>query len=245
MVPNTPFIFAALVLDGLAGLSGALLSERWLIRHHAALIGFAAGAILGAVFLDVLPESVADIGPSALAWSFSGFVALAVAEWLMGGHHHKHGVESASLPASLLISDALHNIGDGAAVAAAFVVSAKVGVAVAVAVIAHEIPQEIGDYAVLRTAHWPRAQALLALAGVQFTAFLGAIAVLLAVQHVARVTAIILSIAAGTFLYIGATDLLPDVQSGRTASARAERMLGFVSGIILIVVVSVLVTGES
>ena len=243
MGPNTPFILVALVLDGLAGLSGALLSERWLIRHQAALIAFAAGAILGAVFLDVLPETVSAVGPNALTWSFGGFVALVFVEWLIGRHHHGHGVEAPSLPASLLISDALHNIGDGAAVAAAFVISAKVGVAIAVAVIAHEIPQEIGDYAVLRIANWPRTKALLALAGVQLTAFIGAIAVLLAAHHVGRVTSIILSVAAGTFLYIGATDLLPDVQSGTTTSNRIERMFGFLSGVFLIAVVSVLLSG--
>jgi zinc and cadmium transporter len=231
------FIFAALVLDGLAGLSGALLSDRWLIKHQAGLIGFAAGAILAAVFLDVLPEAVSEIGTKAFVWSFGGFVALAISEWLLGHHHHEPGLASPTLPASLLISDALHNIADGAAVAAAFVVSTKLGVTVALAVIAHEIPQEIGDYAVLRAARWPRGKALLALAGVQFTAFLGAVAVLLAAHEVGQVTAIILSIAAGTFLYIGATDLLPDVQSGKTMSNRAERMLGFVSGIFLMAVV--------
>src|SRR5262245_29459055 len=145
MASNTLFIFAALVLDGLAGLSGALLSDRWLVRHQAALVGFAAGAILAAVFVDVLPEAVGEIGPNALVWSFGGFVTLATVEWLIGHHHHEPGISSPTLPASLLISDALHNIGDGAAVAAAFMVSARVGVVVALAVIAHEIPQEIGD----------------------------------------------------------------------------------------------------
>jgi hypothetical protein len=109
MVQNVPFIFAALLLDGLAGLSGALLSERWLIQHQAGLVGFAAGAILGAVFLDVLSESVSVIGPHALVWAFGGFVVLAIAEWLIGHHHHEHGAGSPSLPASLLISDAMHN----------------------------------------------------------------------------------------------------------------------------------------
>src|SRR5262245_248494 len=239
MTGNTPFIFATIVLDGLAGLSGGLLSERWLIRHQAALIGFAAGAILGAVFLDVLPEALGEIGPNALAWSFSGFVALAVVEWFVGDHHHEHR-SSSTLPATLLMSDALHNIGDGAAIAAAFLVSTKVGFAVGVAVIAHEIPQEVGDYAVLRAANWPRAQALLGLAVVQLTALIGAIGVLLAVRQLGRATPIVLSIAAGTFLYIGATDLLPNVRSGKTLSDRAERIIGFVSGIVLIAVVSVL-----
>jgi len=241
MIPrNLPLIFATLVLDGLAGLSGGLLSERWLLRHQAALTGFAAGAILGAVFIDVLPESVEAFGPNALRWSFAGFVALAIIEWMIGHHHHEHGVASSTLPATLLISDALHNIGDGAAVAAGFLISAKVGVAVGVAVIAHEVPQEVGDYAVLRAAGWRRPRALIALAGVQLTAFLGAIGVIAAAERVERLTAIVLSIAAGTFLYIGATDLLPEIHSGTTPSSRAERMLGFAGGIVLIGLASAL-----
>ena len=234
-------ILAAIVLDGLAGLSGGVLSDRWLIRHQASLMAFAAGAILGAVFLDILPESVREIGPSALTWSFVGFVTLALIEWLIGHHHHhQYGVNSPALPPSLLISDALHNIGDGAAIAAAFLISIKVGLVVAVAVIAHEVPQEVGDYAVLRAAAWQRSHALLALAAVQFTAFIGAVGVIVAAERFHQVTNLILSIAAGTFLYIGATDLLPEVHSRGTASSGAGRILGFVAGVGLIGLVSVL-----
>jgi zinc and cadmium transporter len=238
MASKSLLIFSTVILDGLAGLSGGLLSERWLIRHQAALTGFAAGAILGAVFLDVLPESVREVGPRALTWSFGGFVALAIIEWLIGHHHHQHGIAAPTLPPTLLISDALHNIGDGAAVAAGFLISTKVGLAVAVAVIAHEVPQEVGDYAILRAADWRRSQALVALACVQFTAFLGAIGVMLAAERVEHLTPIILSIASGTFLYIGATDLLPEIHSGLTLSSRVERMLGFAAGIAIIALVS-------
>jgi len=245
MMRNSLWIFATIILDGLAGLSGGLLSERWLLRHQAALTGFAAGAILAAVFLDILPESIHEGKPTALTWSFSGFVALAVIEWIIGHHHHNHHrhqerFASPSLPPSLLISDALHNVGDGAAVAAGFLISIKVGIVVAVAVIAHEVPQEVGDYAVLRASDWRRGSALLALGAVQLTAFVGAAGVMLAAERVEHFTAIILSIAAGTFLYIGATDLLPEIHSGTTRSSRVERMYGFAAGIALIAMVSFL-----
>src|SRR5262249_44505321 len=143
MPRNALWIVATIILDGLAGLSGGLLSERWLLRHQAALTGFAAGAILSAVFLDILPESIYALQPLALTWSFGGFVTLAVIEWIIGYHHHHHHhnhgrLASPSLPPSLLISDALHNVGDGAAVSAGFLISIKVGIVVAVAVIAHE-----------------------------------------------------------------------------------------------------------
>lgn len=234
-------IFFTLLLDGLAGLAGGLLSERWLGRHQAALTGFAAGALLGAVFWDVLPESVDGLGRGALTWTFYGFVTLAIIEWLIGHHHHRGARHAAPiLPATLLISDALHNIGDGAAIAAAFLISIPAGISVAIAVIAHEIPQEVGDYALLRTAEWKRAQALLALAAVQLTAYLGAAGVILAAERFEYVTTVVLSIAAGTFLYIAATDLLPEIHAGRTPADRMERMSGFLAGLGVMALVSTL-----
>jgi len=232
-------IFATLVLDGLAGLAGGLLSERWLARHQAGLIGFAAGALLGAVFWDVLPESVEDLGRDALSWTFCGFVALVIVEWFIGHHHHEEpGHVSRSLPPTLLISDALHNIGDGATIAAAFLSSIQAGIAVAIAVIAHEIPQEVDDYALLRAAGWKRARALFGLGIVQLTAFLGAAGVILASERFRFGTTIVLSIAAGTFLYIAATDLLPEIRVGRTPADRRERMLGFAAGLGVMALVS-------
>jgi zinc and cadmium transporter len=245
MSRETLLIFTTIILDGLAGLSGGLLSERWLLRHQPALTGFAAGAILAAVFLDILPESVRDGGPSALTWSFGGFLSLSIIEWIIG-HHHHHAhfqgdrLRSPALPPSLLISDALHNIGDGAAIAAGFLISVKVGIVVAVAVIAHEVPQEVGDYAILRASDWRRGHALFALAAVQLTAFAGVGGVMIGAERIEHFTALILSIAAGTFLYIGATDLLPEIHSGTTRSSRVERMYGFLSGIAVIALVSLL-----
>lgn len=240
------FISLAIVANGLAGLTGGLLSDRLLHRHEATLVGFAAGALLGAAFLDVLPEAFEALGRAALPWVFGGFLAFAIVEWL-GGHHHHHDEGLAaprSLPASLLASDALHNIADGAAIASAFLVSPGTGAAVALAVVAHEVPQEIGDYAVLRTAGFSRARALLALAAVQLSAVLGAVFVVFASHRFERANGFILSLAAGTLLYIGATDLLPELHSGSTPKDRRRRLLGFLAGVALLVVVSTLVHGS-
>ena len=232
-----------LFLDGLAGLAGGLLSERWLKEHRAALVGFAAGALLAAAFLDVIPEAFQSVGPSALSWAFGGFVATAVFEWQFG-HHHEHetelGAPPASLPVSLLGSDALHNVGDGAAVAAAFLTSTHAGLAVALAIISHEVPQEVGDFALLRGAGWSRRRALLGLAGVQLTAVIGGLAVLLASTSFRFAIPAVLSFTGGTFLYIGATDLLPTLHTGRTFRGRRERMLGFVAGIAVVFLASLL-----
>lgn len=226
------FTGIAVTLDGLAGLAGGLLSESWLKRHLMAVVGFAAGALLGAVFLDVLPEAVRS-SPHALGWTLGGFVSLALFEWSTGHHHAHDGPGPMVRPFALLGSDALHNTGDGAAIAAAFLASVPAGVAVSLAVVVHELPQEIGDYAILRSAGYSKAKALVALSLVQLTAAIGAVALLVGSRLSTHLTGPVLGIAAGTFLYIAGTDLLPDVQSAE-GSERLERMVGFIAGIFLI-----------
>ncbi|RKH61040.1 ZIP family metal transporter [Corallococcus aberystwythensis] len=242
-------VFVAVGLDGLAGLAGGVLSERWLQRRLPALVAFAAGTLLSAVFLEVLPEAVEARGNAAFAWAFASFVALALVEWALGHHHHAaeaaaghahghphahhHGHPGApTLPAALLVSDALHNVGDGAAVAAAFLVSPHAGFATAFAVIVHELPQEVGDYALLRAAGWSRARSLLALGAVQLTAVVGAAGVLLGTQHLPSLQGTVLAIAGGSFLYIGAVDLLPELRRGPDSR---QRVVGFLCGLLLIV----------
>src|SRR5437762_8558680 len=117
------------------------------------LVGFAAGGLLGAVFFDTLPEAIDSLGPQATVWAFAGFAFAGAWEWLVGRHEHgPPRVQRRAAPKVLLTSDALHNMADGAAVAAAFLVSERAGLATAFAVISHEVPQELGDYALLR--HW-------------------------------------------------------------------------------------------
>src|SRR5215831_7597179 len=101
------FIFLALVADGLAGLSGGLLPERWLVRHQGASVGFAAGALLGAVFLDILPEAIHEFGLQALRWTLFGFMILTIVYWFVG-HEHHIDENARVLPSTLLSSDVLH-----------------------------------------------------------------------------------------------------------------------------------------
>jgi zinc and cadmium transporter len=133
---------------------------------------------------------------------------------------------------TLLGSDALHNIGDGATIAAAFLSSTRLGAVTTVAVLAHELPQEVGDYVLLRAAGIRRAPALLRLGAVQLTAAIGAGAVAFASSLFARASGIVLAVAGGTFLHIGATDLLPEVVHGEGEQrGRAGAVLGLLLGI--------------
>lgn len=235
---TTPWWIAiAVVADGLAGLIGGLFSEGWLKRNLSALVGFAAGALLAAVFLDALPEALGQLHTTALEWALGGFIALALLEWFLGRHHHEHGLEHRALPSALLLSDAFHNMGDGAAIAAGFLISHGTGLGVALAVIAHEVPQEIGDYALLRAQGMSRMRSLFWLALVQLTAGLGAAGAWFASSLSHSLNAVLIALASGTFLYIGATDLLPEIHLG-TAIQRRRRLVGFLLGLALVIAAS-------
>lgn len=226
------------MVDGAAGLVGGMLPDTWLARRRAGLIGFAAGTLLVAALLDVLPAAIASGGPDALWWATGSFVVVALSEWALSSHVHRRGGEPVAVsPLTLLGSDALHNLGDGIAIAAAFVVSIPLGIVTSLAVIVHEVPEEVGDYVLLRSAGVSKRRALLALAGVQATAAIGAIGTLVASAQTEQLTGIALAIAAGTFLFIAATDLLPEVlRQGTAVRDRTESVVGFVLGIAVVAV---------
>jgi len=148
---TTLWVALAVALDGAAGLAGAILPERWLVHYRPTLLGFAAGALLAAALLDLVPEAIAANGMSVLPWLLASIVALAVFEWMLPMHDHHDHVGGVT-PYALVGSDALHNFGDGIAIAAAFLSSTRLGVITSVAVIVHEVPQEVADYAILRAA---------------------------------------------------------------------------------------------
>lgn len=219
------WITVAIVLDGIAALVGGVLPERWIIRYRGAMLGFAAGALLASGLGDLLPEALAVEGPVAVgSWGAGSMVVLWVIErWSARVEHHR---TRPIAPPALLFSDALHNIGDGIAIAAAFVVSVRVGAVTAAAVLVHELPEELADYALLRAAGMGKRRALLSLAGVQLTAGIGAAGTLLVSSLMTRAQGIVLSVACGLFVYIAAIDLIPELVRMRSRSAPVTGLLG-------------------
>ena len=233
MIERWIWIAAAIIVDGAAGLIGGIIPDAWLARRKTGLIGFAAGALLAAALLDVLPEAIHARGVEALWWALGSFVVGALLEWALSAHvHRRGGTPGPASPVTLLASDALHNIGDGIAIAAAFLVAVPLGIVTSLAVIVHEVPEELGDYALLRAAGMPKKQALIALGVVQLTAALGALGTLVAATQTAELAGIALSISAGTFLFIATADLLPEVlRSAVHGRTRGEAVIGFLLGL--------------
>jgi zinc and cadmium transporter len=143
-------------------------------------------------------------------------VSLGVIEWASArrGRNRDRPIS----PLALLGSDALHNIGDGMAIAAAFLVGPQLGVMTSAAVMVHELPEEFADYALLRAAGMRRRSALWGITAVQLTAGIGAAGTLLASSLLVRSEGVLLSIACGLFVYIAAIDLLPELWRSRSRS---------------------------
>lgn len=201
-----PWIAMVIALDGIAALLGGLIPDRHLERWQPALLGFAAGTLLVSGATELLPDALARAGAAAFAWAIGAAAALWAFERATSGHAHRARPVS---PTALLGSDALHNFTDGIAIAAAFLVSPRAGALTSLAVIAHELPQELADYALLRAAGMSRRRALASLAVVQLTAGAGAASGLLVSASLPGVEGLVLGLAAGMFLYIAIVDLLP------------------------------------
>jgi zinc and cadmium transporter len=214
------WVMAMVVLDGAAGLAGAAIPERWLERYRAPMLGFATGAVLASGTGEVLPEAVHLAGWGVLVWAGASVFVLGVAEAAV---RRRRGPVT---PIALLGSDALHNIGDGMAIAAAFLVSIHLGAVTSFAVIVHEVPEEIADYALLRASDIGKRNAVLALAAVQLTAAIGAVGTLVASTAIARSEPTIMAIAGGTFAYIAIVDLVPELVRMRKLSALIAGIVG-------------------
>ena len=225
----------ALMLSVL-GSAGGLLTASLLLfagqsvrsRVVAWLVSYAVGTLLGAALLSLVPEALESLPPArALGALLAGIIAFFVVEKLVLWRHshddHEHAAHQAA--ASLVIlGDAVHTFVDGIVIAAATLVSVPLGVTTALAVAAHEIPQEAGDFAILIAAGHSRSRALLLNLTSAAGGMLGASAMLLFGSSAPTVVPYVLSFAAGSFMYVAMADLIPTLHRG-TLDGNAVRQL--------------------
>ena len=224
------YIVVAIILDGAAALVAGLIPERALAAARQPLVGFAAGVLLGTTFLELLPEALAGAGARSglvLGVVLASLVGMLAVEWWLRGRPRRRG----GLAGVLLGADALHNVADGAAIAAAFLISPRLGLVTSVAVIAHEVPEEIADYVVLRQGGMTRRRAVLAMAAVQLTAGLGAALTIAGETLWAGAAGVVLAMAAGTFLHIVEVDLVPLFLDAGQGRPRPGALLALLAGL--------------
>jgi zinc and cadmium transporter len=190
-----------------------VFGPRWSHRNEMAFVSFSAGVLLAAAFLELFPEALAHTGPDGRELFVAPLVAMIAfffLERLLHGFHEHDGIKR-QVPAMLiLIGDALHNFVDGVVIAASFLASPTLGVATTVAVAAHELPHEIADFAILARGT-SRRRALLLNFGSGLTALIGVVACYAFEELVRAHLAACLAGAAGMFIYVSGSDLIPEL----------------------------------
>ncbi|MDQ3008409.1 MAG: ZIP family metal transporter [bacterium] len=230
-------LVSLLSLLGAVGL--AANSKRW-NKILIMLVALAAGTMLGAALLHLLPEAVHELeGQTPFVIVVISFIAFFILERLLW--HHCHDIEHFHTVGYLsLIGDGLHNFIDGLLIAAAFVTSWELGVATTLAIAVHEIPQEIGDFAVLLHSGFSRKAAVLANFGVALISVIGGVVGYFAATYAESTTAYLLPVAAGSFLYIACADLIPEIHKEEDSTASIRAVMMFILGVLLMFLLQVI-----
>jgi zinc and cadmium transporter len=179
-------------------------------------VSFSAGALLGDVFIHLLPEMIENNGfeLSSSLYLLSGIVAFFFVEKVIHWNHCHHPITKEhihSYSITNLIGDGIHNLIDGIIIGASFLVAIPVGIATAIAVALHEIPQEIGDFGILVHGGFTKKKALLVNFLSACTAIIGTAATLWIGTSITNITIFLIPFAAGTFIYIAGADLIPEL----------------------------------
>jgi zinc and cadmium transporter len=234
-------LLIAVGLSLVGGLGGLLLASGVLLINDSAraklvpwLVSYAVGTLLGVSMLALLPATLEQL-PSGrvfttLLWGILLFFVLE--KLVLWRHCHTHDCEvhdGTIVP--VLVGDTFHNFVDGAVIAAAVLTSVPLGVSTAFAVAAHEIPQELGDFALLLHAGYSRGRALLlnVLSGAASAA--GAVATFVAVDTLPHLLPYVLILAAASFLYVAMADLIPGLHRGRTDAGSLRQILLIGAGV--------------
>lgn len=218
-----------------------LLHKTFIHKTSFLLVSFAAGALLATGFMETLKEAVEIAGADAFLWTTISIAMFFLIERLfISLHHHDEedpsiDSEKLKLPTSVLMfGDALHNFIDGMSIAAGFLVNFQLGLVTSIAVFIHEIPHELGDFGILINKGWGRAGVLWFNIATGATSILGAIVIFYLGKQFNDIVPILLSIAAANFIYLSATDLLPEIHHRAKKSFAVRYTLSFFMGIFLI-----------
>lgn len=231
------YAFASVIIVSLLSFVGVFalsVNEDRLRRNVFVLVSLAVGALLGDAFIHIIPEAFADsAAPTATALLvISGVLLFFIIEKFLHWHHHgedAHVDHVHPVGRLVLVSDGVHNLLDGLIIGASFLAGTDIGIATTIAVILHEIPQEIGDFGVLIHAGYSRARALF----LNFLSALGAVlgALVFIIFGSGSSDAAILPIAAGGFIYIALSDLVPELQKTKTARSSVIQFVAILIGI--------------
>lgn len=224
----------------LIGIVSITLSKNKLKNITLLFVSFSAGTLLGDAFLHLLPEAIDEIGTGLTVWLWLlfGILIFFVLEKIICWRHcHIQTSESHPHPLGImnLVGDCLHNFIDGIIIAGSFLIDIRLGVATTIAVIAHEIPQEIGDFGVLIHAGYNHLKAIALNFATALTALAGAIITLIIGAQFENLILFVLPVSAGGFIYIATADLIPELKKDTAARKSVVQLFFIIIGISLMI----------
>lgn len=225
-------------LVSLIGLFTFGLKQKFLEKILLLLVSFSAGALFGDAFIHLIPEALEGlesnifVGIGVIAGIILFFVLEKIIHWrhchVPTSKHHPHPVAIMNL-----IGDGVHNFIDGLVIGASYLVSIHIGITTTIAVVLHEIPQEIGDFGVLLHGGFTKGKALLMNFGSALISLVGTILGLLIGSRVEQFSLFLLPITAGGFIYIAGSDLIPELHKETIASKSIMQLVSIIFGILL------------
>ncbi len=239
----TPYIYAllgvvAVSLVSLVGVFSLSVKEEFIKKYIFLLVSLAAGALLGDAFIHLIPEAF-EASSNSLTVSLlivAGIIFFFILERFMHWHHHSEDIEENHIePVGKLIifSDGVHNFIDGVIIGISFLVSTEVGIATTLAIILHEIPQEIGDFAVLLHSGYKRSKALWLNFLSALTAILGTLLAFMLGEAGESFTNFILPLGAGGFIYIAVADLIPELHKTARTNSPFSQLAYLILGVVV------------
>ncbi|MEW5766725.1 MAG: ZIP family metal transporter [bacterium] len=207
------------------------------------LVGFAAGGLIGGAFLHLLPEAIEQCGcETVFFYALMGFTAFFLMErYFYWRHCHKGVCDIHTFTYLNLVGDGLHNFIDGLIIAASFMTDFKLGIVTTLAVIFHEIPQEIGDFGILVYGGFSKTKALFFNFICALTAVLGAVIGYILSAITGDISLILISFTAGGFIYIAASDLVPELHRQKDTKRANIAFLAFILGIVFMALTKMVV----
>ena len=196
------------------GILTLALKEKLLNKIIHSLIALSIGALLGGAFIHLIPEAVEELdNENVFLYILGGFILFLLIEKILQWRHcHDDKCEIHSFTYMNLLGDGVHNLVDGLIIAAAFMVDIKVGLITCLAIALHEIPQEMGDFAVLIHGGFKKKKALLLNFFSALTVVIGGVIGYFFLDYIENSIPFIITIAAGGFIYIAASDLIPEMK---------------------------------
>jgi zinc and cadmium transporter len=232
-------------LISLVGIISLSIKEKLLNKILFLMVGFSAGALMGGAFLHLIPEAVEESSMGLVSISLLiGFALFFIIERVLHWHHcHDGKCDVHTFTYMSLIGDSVHNLIDGLVIASSFVINIPLGIATTVAVITHEIPQELGDFAVLIYGGFSKLKAIIFNFLTGLIAVIGAVIGYFLASSIENFTAVLVPFAAGGFIYIAASDLIPELHKESKLNKSLLSFLFFVIGIVLMLLLKVYMEG--